>query len=102
MSRKDRERAEKEGSFRERQERQGEQRYHCLFPGCPRTFWKEEGKPNLCNHHKQFVGDLLFALNHLKSTEEVGPQDGPKIFVPKPGMEDQAIKEAARAARKGS
>ena len=77
-------------------------RYICPFPGCGRAFWKEEGKDDLCNYHKQFVGDLVFALNHLRPPQEVvGPQDGTKIFVPKPGMENQAIEEAKRAAKRG-
>jgi len=76
--------------------------FKCPFPNCFRTFEKEEGKEDLCNHHRQFVSDLLFVLSRLKPPEEaVGPQDGPKIYVPKPGMTDQAIKEARQAAGRG-
>lgn len=77
--------------------------FKCPFPNCFRTFEKEEGKENLCNHHRQFVSDLLFALDHLKLPEATAApaDDGPKIYVPKPGMTDQAIKEARQAAGRG-
>jgi len=101
--RKNRERAEREGPFRN-QERADETRYQCPFPGCGRAFWKEPGQPDLCNEHRRFVSDLVFALNHLKPPDPVSEKKvkgGPKLFVPNPGMSDKAIQEARQAAGMG-
>jgi len=94
---KNHERAEREGPFRQRQERKDEPRYHCPFPDCGALFWKEEGKPNCCPNHRKLISDVRFILAHLKPVAEPTADDGPKIFIPKPGMENVAIAEARRA-----
>ena len=80
----------------------GEQLYRCPFPNCGAIFAKEPWKPETCLKHRALIADVMFILDHLKKPETadaVGPQDGPKIFVPKPGMADKAIEEARRAGR---
>lgn len=84
----------------------GEQLYRCGFPNCGSIFAKEPGKPNACIRHRQLIEDVLFILNHLGQPEEEKPQgpatdQGPLLFVPKPGMADLAIEEAKRAQGQG-
>lgn len=76
-------------------------RYRCPFPDCPRTFRQLEGQLPLCTEHRRFVADLVYAINNLGPGEEDKTEEeaGPKILVPKPGMEKQAIEEALKKAR---
>lgn len=100
------EKAELHGSLQERQAHGNEPKYHCPFPNCPGTFWKEQGKPDACPRHRQLIADVIFILDRTHKRNEGPPgnppqDDGPKIYIPKPGMSDQAIREARQAAGKG-
>lgn len=82
----------------------GEPLFRCPFPNCGQIFAKEPGKPETCLKHRALIADVMYILDHTKPPEiEQGPAvgQGPKILVPKPGMSNQAIEEAARASRKG-
>jgi hypothetical protein len=115
---KNRERAEREGTFVERQKRKDEKKYLCPFPNCGKTFWKEEGKPDCCPYHGQFILDVFFTLDHVTrgkvpvnnaGNAPMSEADIKKaikegkgvILVPKPGMATQAIKDAVEDAKKG-
>ncbi len=90
----------------------GEPLFACPFPNCGSRFAKEPGKPEACLKHRQLIADVMFIINHINwSTVDGkappvsgGPpeQQGPKIFIPKPGMVDKAIAEARQAAGRGS
>jgi hypothetical protein len=83
MSKKaDREKAEREGTFKQRQEHKDDKRYLCPFPNCGRAFWRESGKPDCCPLHRQMIQDVGFIIAHLKpvpKTQEPpgGPADKP-------------------------
>jgi len=80
----------------------------CPFPGCGKTFFVEEGKPNACPRHRELITDVVFIMNRTSGKPAVdgkvkGPttDEGPLLYIPRPGMMDQAIKEAANAAKGG-
>ena len=80
----------------------GEPLFRCPFPNCGQIFAKEPGTPETCLQHRTLIADVMFILDHTKTPETVeGPaaDQGPKLFIPKPGMGDQAIKEARQAQR---
>ena len=71
--------------------------FRCPFPNCGAIFAKEEGQPEVCLKHRALINDVTFILDHLKTPEPVQETEtGPKLFIPKPGMADQAIKEALK------
>jgi len=77
----------------------------CPFPDCGKTFFLEEGKPNACPFHRKLIADVIYIHNRIQTPPPVeGPkgeeEKGPILLVPKPGMADQAIKEAAEAAKR--
>ena len=76
--------------------------FRCPFPGCGQIFAKEPGKPETCLKHRTLIADVMFILDHTKTPEEVeGPatDQGPKLYIPKPGMADKAIEQARQAQR---
>lgn len=94
---KDRERAEREGLFRN--DNESPKLILCPFPDCRKPFTPEDGKPNVCNEHRKLIADVLFILDNTTSVQK--HDEEPKLFVPKPGMSNQAIKQAAEAAKGG-
>lgn len=81
----------------------GEQLYRCPFPNCGAIFAKEEGKPDTCIKHRVLINDVLFILDRTRPPETVPAEEtGPKIYVPKPGMSIQAIKEAINNPKGGN
>lgn len=81
----------------------GEPLFRCPFPDCGQIFAKEPGKPETCLKHRKLIADVMFILDHTKPPEKVEEpeEDGPKLFIPRPGMSIQAIQQAAEAAKKG-
>ncbi len=80
----------------------GEPLFRCPFPNCGAIFAKEPGKSETCLKHRTLIADVMFILDHTKPPEvvqEPADEEGPKLFIPKPGMADQAIKEARQAQR---
>lgn len=78
----------------------GEPLFRCPFPNCGAIFAKEPGQPETCLKHRALIADVLFILDHTRKPEPGPAEDqGPKLFIPKPGMTDQAIEEARRAGR---
>ncbi len=77
--------------------------FRCPFPNCGSVFAKEPGQPNACIRHRRLVADVLFILDntHGPATGKPPEDQGPKLFIPKPGMGDKAIEEARRAAGEG-
>lgn len=73
--------------------------FRCPFPGCGQIFAKEPGKPETCLKHRTLIADVMFILDHTRQPEPVqeATVQGPKIYVPKPGMADKAIEEARKA-----
>lgn len=97
---KKQERREAKAAAKEARRHGDEPRYHCPFPGCGKTFFKVEGEPSVCPTHRQMIKDVVFILQHLKDPAAAdGPatDQGPTLFIPKPGMENQAIREALKA-----
>jgi len=99
VSKKDRERKAAKEAEKEARRHGNETRYACPFPGCGRAFWKEEGKPNACNDHRKLINDVMFIMDHTTTRAKVEEEGDPKIFVPKPGMSNLAIKQAAEVAK---
>ena len=77
----------------------GEPLFRCPFPNCGAIFAKEPGKPDTCLRHRALIEDVMFILDHI--TKRESEEKGPVILVPKPGMSNQAIKQAAEEATKG-
>jgi len=76
--------------------------FRCGFPNCGAIFAKEPGKPDACIKHRNLIEDVVFIMNHLGEpppAEGPATDQGPKLYIPKPGMGDQAIKEARQAQR---
>ena len=75
----------------------------CPFPGCGHTFFQEKEQPNACLDHRKLIGDVIFILDHLKTPEAIDEtgKGGPKLFIPKPGMSNQAIEEALKNPKGG-
>ena len=98
---KKQERREAKQSEKDQRTHGNEARFHCPFPGCGKIFWNEPGKPNVCPDHRKLIADVMFILDHTKTPAAVQEptENGPKIFIPKPGMADQAIAEELK--RKG-
>jgi len=97
LSRKERRKAE-------RLAEKARPRGKCPFPGCGTIFLIEKDKPNACPRHRELIADVLFILDHttIPAPGDKLPESemtGPTILVPKPGMSNQAIKEAAEAAK---
>lgn len=94
----------KERRAAERQAAKDRPRGKCTFPDCGTIYLIEEGKPNACPFHRKMIREVLFILDHVKvpaPVEEPKEEEaGTAILVPKPGMADQAIKEAAEAAKR--
>jgi len=88
---------------RQKFNRKGEPLFRCPFPDCGAIFAKEPGKPDTCLRHRKLIDDVTFILNHMASPEpiEEPKEEGPKIFIPRPGMSLRAIEEAAGTAKKG-
>ena len=78
----------------------------CPFPGCGKIFYIDEGKPGACPRHRELIADVVFIMNRTsgksdaqEEAEGSATDQGPALFIPKPGMSNQAIKEAAEAAK---
>lgn len=84
----------------QRQALKNRPRGKCPFPDCVKIFVQEEGKPNACNEHRKLIADVLFVINHT-TPPEAGSDKEPILFVPKPGMSDQAIQEALKKSKGG-
>jgi len=92
----------------ERQATKNRLRGKCPFPNCGKIFFLEEGKPDACPRHRELITDVVFIMNHVGGKPDVqgkakepATDQGPALFIPKPGMSNQAIKEAAKAAKGG-
>ncbi len=76
--------------------------FRCPFPNCGAIFAKEPGKPETCLKHRALIADVMFILDHTTPPDiekEPAAEEGPKLYIPKPGMADQAIEEARKAHR---
>jgi hypothetical protein len=95
--RKDKERAEKGQAFRNPKE--GGK--ICPFPMCTRLYTAEQGKPEACEKHREFILDYIFCLQHIVISPTPPPGvESKHLYIPKAGMADQAIKQAAAEADK--
>ena len=76
----------------------------CSFPGCGHTFCQEPGQPNACPDHRKLIADVVFILDHLKTPEAIEETEAgePKLYIPKPGMSNQAIQEALKNPKGGT
>ena len=92
----------------EREAEKNRPRATCPFPGCGSIFVIDKEKPNACPRHRELIGDVVFIMNRVAGKPDVqeeaeakGPatEKGPAFYVPKPGMSNQAIKEAVEAAK---
>jgi len=82
---------------------QREPLFRCPFPNSGQVFAKQPGQPETCLKHRALIADVVYILNHTtRPEEEQGPaaDQGPLIFVPKPGMADKAIQEALKGRGK--
>ncbi len=75
-----------------------EPRYICPFPNCGKVFWRVPNQPDCCPEHRQFISDVYFVQEHVHRKPAELPGG---LVVPKSGMGDLAIKQAARLAAKG-
>ena len=91
----------------ERQAANNRPKGKCPFPDCGSIFLIEEGKPNACPFHRILINDVIYIHNRIQTPPPVEEAEGPAteegttLYVPKPGMSNQAIKEAAEAAKGG-
>ena len=92
---------QKKGKVRQRFNPKGEPLFRCPFPNCGSIFAKEPGKPETCIKHRTLIADVVYIVDHLKTPEAEPEESGPKIFVPPPGMSDQAIQEAIKSSKGG-
>ena len=98
LSRKERRAAER---LAERNRPRGK----CPFPDCGSIFLIEEGKPNACPFHRKLINDVIYIHNRIQTPPpveeaEASAEGEPLLYVPKPGMSNQAIKEAAETAKR--
>jgi len=81
----------------------GEPLLRCPFPNCGAIFVKKPGEPETCLRHRTLISDVMFIMDHVSVADGAPEKEatGPKLFIPKPGMSNRAIEEAARAAKGG-
>lgn len=93
----------KKSKFRSNKNAKGETLYRCPFPNCGAIFAKELGQPETCLKHRKLIADVMFILDHTSRPEAIEEAEptGSKLFIPKPGMSNRAIKEVARVTKRG-
>ena len=54
----------------------------CPFPGCGKVVNQEDGKMPLCDYHRQFVADWVYAMSHVKVQQVQQKPQAPRIVLP--------------------